>query len=64
MYRAEVRDGYVWVIDTSTGAEKNIFVPEGGVLGAEVTGDDEVTIRTDYGGGFDTKYRISTGTRA
>lgn len=64
MYRAEVRNGHVYVIDTSTGTETHIYVPEGGAIGADVTGDDELTIRTDYAGGFDTKYRISTDLQA
>ncbi len=65
MWRAEVRNGYVYVIDTNTGEERHI--PNGGtgqVLDATVTGDDEVTIKTDYYGGFETRYRISTGHRA
>jgi hypothetical protein len=66
MYRAEVRQGMVYVTDSSTGQERHFYFPEQGegVLSAEVTGDDEITIRTDYAGGFDTKYQISTGQRA
>ena len=62
MYRAEVRDGYVYVIDTNTAEERSFYVPEAGnVVSAEVTGDDEVMITS---GGYETKYRISTGNRA
>lgn len=66
MFRAEVRDGYVWLIDTGTGAEQSFYSPEAGrVQSAQVTGDDEVTIETDmYGGSSSIAYRISTGMRA
>lgn len=62
MYRAEVRDGYVYVIDTNTGQESSIVgdLP-GRATGATVTGDDEITIAY---GDSETKYRISSGQRA
>ena len=64
MYRAEVRDGYVYVIDSGTGEERSIYADGiGQVVAAQVTDDDEVTIRYDSYGGMDVKYRISTGSR-
>lgn len=65
MFTASIRDGMVWLTDSNTGQEQHFYFPEQGqgVQTATVTGDDEVTIRTDYAGGFDTRYRISTGQR-
>lgn len=63
MQKAEVRDGHVYVVDTVTGKEVHIYVPEGAVRAAEVTGDDEVTVSTDHNGGMGVRYRISTGFR-
>lgn len=63
VHRAEVRNGYVYVIDTTTGSEKQINT-ERGVTRAEVTDDDELTITYDMYGGTEVRYRISTGNRA
>ncbi len=65
MYRAEVRDGYVYVIDTNTGQERH-FGGEfaGNAIAAQVTGDDEITITSRTFPDMPTRYQISSGHRA
>lgn len=66
MKRAEVRDGYLYVVDTQTGQETAVMTDHPGrVKSATVTGEDEVSVTFDsfvpaWG---ETRYSISTGHR-